>query len=236
MLSKVQESIKLNLVASSTVEDYLKCIYVQERGAGLGGLVPTGQIATLLEVAPGTATAMVKTLADSGLVVYEPYAGVRLTPAGQRLATRVLRRHRLVELFLVKVMGMNWSDVHGDAEILEHAVSDRLLERMDEMLGSPSSDPHGDPIPSSEGELVEPLLYDVLSCPLNVDLRLARVTDQRSDFLRLLEQHGVMPGRSLRVKARDKVAETVALRSESGRGLTLGYQAASRLWVEPGEG
>jgi DtxR family Mn-dependent transcriptional regulator len=136
-------------------------------------------------------------------------------------------------LFLVKVMGMNWSEVHGDAEILEHAVSDRLLERMDEMLGWPSSDPHGDPIPSSEGELVEPVLWDALTCPLDVELRLARVTDQRSEFLRLLEQHGLMPGRTLRVRGRDQVAETVALRSDSGKALTLGFQAASRLWVEP---
>jgi DtxR family transcriptional regulator, Mn-dependent transcriptional regulator len=219
-------------MATSTVEDYLKCIYLQERAAGPSGLISTGQIAATLEVAPGTATAMVKTLAESGLVAYEPYAGARLTLAGRRLATRVVRRHRLVELFLVKVMGINWSEVHSDAEILEHAVSDRLLERMDEMLGRPSSDPHGDPIPSSEGELVEPVLWDILSCPLNVEVRLARVTDQRSEFLRLLEQHGMMPGRSLRVRARDEVAETVALRSDSGRGLTLGFQAASRVWVE----
>jgi DtxR family transcriptional regulator, Mn-dependent transcriptional regulator len=174
----------------------------------------------------------VKTLAESGLVAYEPYAGVRLTPAGKRFATRVVRRHRLVELFLVKVMGFNWSEVHSDAEILEHAVSDRLLERMDQMLGRPASDPHGDPIPSSEGEMVELVLWDILSCPLNVDVRLARVTDQRSEFLQLLEEHGMLPGRSLRVRARDEVAETVALRSDSGRVLTLGFQAASRIWVE----
>jgi DtxR family transcriptional regulator, Mn-dependent transcriptional regulator len=236
MLPKAQESINFAHMATSTVEDYLKCIYLEERGRGAGGLVPTGQIAAVLEVAPGTATAMVKTLADSGLVAYEPYAGVRLTAAGQRLATRVVRRHRLVELFLVKVMGINWSEVHSDAEILEHAVSDRLLERMDEMLGNPSADPHGDPIPSSEGEMVEPVLWDALSCPMNVLVRLARVTDQRPDFLQLLEQHGFMPGRSLRVRARDKVAETVALRSESGKALTLGFHAGSRLWVEPIEG
>lgn len=222
-------------MATSTVEDYLKCIYVEQRRSSPGALVTTGQIAVVLEVAPGTATAMVKTLADSGLVVYEPYAGVRLTAAGRRLAARVVRRHRLVELFLVKVMGINWSEVHGDAEILEHAVSDKLLERMDEMLGRPATDPHGDPIPSSAGEMIEPMLWDALTCPLNVQVRLARVTDQRAEFLRLLEQHGLMPGRTFRVRARDQVAETVALRPEGGRSLTLGFQAASRLWVEGAE-
>ncbi len=96
-----------------------------------------GQLSSALGVAPGTATTMVKTLADSGLVVYEPYSGVRLTPAGAKLAAMVLRRHRLVELFLVRVMGMSWAEVHDEAEQLEHAVSDRLIDRIDEMLGTP---------------------------------------------------------------------------------------------------
>ena len=92
---------------------------------------------------------MMKTLTESQLVIYEPYAGVRLTPAGRRLAAHVIRRHRLVELFLVRIMGMDWSEVHRDAEVLEHAISDQLLERMDEKLGHPSFDPHGDPIPTA---------------------------------------------------------------------------------------
>ena len=106
-----------------------------------------GQLAAALGIAPGTATTMVKALAESGLVVYEPYNGVRLTSAGEKLAARVLRRHRLIELFLVQVMGMKWDEVHDDAEQMEHVVSDRLIERIDEMLGRPEFDPHGDPIP-----------------------------------------------------------------------------------------
>ena len=110
-----------------------------------------GQLSTALGVVPGTATSMVKALADAGLVIYEPYSGVRLTPAGEKLAAAVLRRHRLVELFLVQVMGMSWAEVHDEAEQLEHAVSDRLIDRIDEMLGRPAVDPHGDPIPDAEG-------------------------------------------------------------------------------------
>ena len=121
-------------MATSTVEDYLKCIYLAERG---GARVPPGRIASSMRVAPGTVTAMMKTLTDSGLVSYEPYVGVRLTPAGSKLATHILRRHRLVEKFLVEVMGMGWSEVHQEAEILEHAVSDRLIECIDDMLGRP---------------------------------------------------------------------------------------------------
>src|ERR1043166_730975 len=105
-----------------------------------------GQVAATLGVAPGTATTMVKALAESGLARYEPYRGVRLTAAGAKLAALVPRRHRLVELFLVKVMGMSWAEVHDEAEQLEHVVSDRLIERMDEMLGRPTHDPHGAPI------------------------------------------------------------------------------------------
>jgi DtxR family Mn-dependent transcriptional regulator len=135
---------------TSTVEDYLKCIYREERQSA-GELVSTGRIAVALKVSPGTVTAMMKTLTDSGLVVYTPYMGVKLTESGVKLATHVLRRHRLVELFLVKVMEMDWSEVHQDAEILEHAVSERLIARMDEMLGRPVVDPHGDPIPTWSG-------------------------------------------------------------------------------------
>jgi DtxR family Mn-dependent transcriptional regulator len=216
---------------SSTVEDYLKRIYLEQERAP-GSLIPTGQIAASLGVAPGTATAMVKTLADSGLVSYEPYAGVRLTRAGGQLATHVLRRHRLVELFLVQVMGMSWSEVHGDAEILEHAISDRLLERIDDILGHPSVDPHGDPIPSARGEIQDLDTATLLACPLERQARVARVTDQRTEFLKLLERHGVMPGRVVTVCARDELADTVEIHPEQGEPLRLGYRAAARVLVQ----
>src|SRR5262245_4599920 len=129
------------MLPSSTVENYLKAIYVGAAKLGPGErLLPMGQLASSVGVAPGTATTMVKTLAESGLVEYEPYAGVALTAAGQKLAGLVLRRHRLVELFLVRVMGYSWDEVHDEAELLEHVVTDRLIERMDEMLGRPETD------------------------------------------------------------------------------------------------
>src|SRR5687768_3052943 len=136
------------MLPSSTVENYLKAIYLGATALPTPErLLPMGQLAASLGVAPGTATTMVKTLSESGLVEYEPYSGVTLTPAGERLAALVLRRHRLVELFLVKVMGLKWDEVHDEAELLEHVVSERLIDRMDEMLGRPEADPHGDPIP-----------------------------------------------------------------------------------------
>jgi len=216
---------------TSTVEDYLKRIYL-EQDRNDGGVVSPGTIARALEVAPGTVTAMMKTLTDSGLVTYEPYAGVRLTPAGRKLAAHVLRRHRLVELFLVRIMGMDWSEVHHDAEVLEHVISDRLLERMDELLGHPSVDPHGDPIPTAAGQVPDVAQESLRTCPTRERLRVARVTDQRAEFLQLLERHRLKPGRSVRVLARDELTETVEVQPEEGPSLQMGFRAADRVLVE----
>ena len=176
------------MLPTYTVENYLKALLQAQIGFHSDELVPMGKLAAALGVVPGTATTMVKTLAESGLVRYEPYAGVRLTPAGEKLAAMVLRRHRLIELFLVKVMGMSWTEVHDEAEHLEHAVSERLIERIDEMLGRPQVDPHGDPIPNPEG-MVDRREYDtLLSCPLGARVAVSRVTDQDTSFLRFAER------------------------------------------------
>jgi len=216
---------------TSTVEDYLKCILLAQLEEP-GTLVTMGQIAIALGVAPGTVTAMVKTLADGGLVVYEPYSGVRLTEAGNRLAAHVLRRHRLIELFLVQIMGMDWTEVHPEAELLEHAVSDRLIERMDEMLGCPAVDPHGDPIPDVHGRVDPVILPSLLTCDLNVILKVARVSDQSRDFLLLIDRRGLRPGSEITVASRDEAADSVDLLLSDGGHLTLGFRAASKIRVE----
>jgi DtxR family transcriptional regulator, Mn-dependent transcriptional regulator len=220
------------MLPSSTVENYLKAIYAG--AATLSApqrLVPMGQLASALGVAPGTATTMVKTLAEAGLVAYEPYAGVALTPAGERLAALVLRRHRLVELFLVKFMGYAWDEVHDEAEQLEHVVSDRLIDRMDEMLGRPEADPHGDPIPNSEG-LVKPQdAQSLLTCPLRTPVTVTRVIDQDRVFLRFIEQHNLKPGESIEVEDRDPASDSVSVRGKDDRRITIGTRAASKLLV-----
>jgi DtxR family Mn-dependent transcriptional regulator len=182
------------MLPSQTVENYLKTIYLAQSSAtDTAALVPMGQLAAALGVVPGTATTMMKTLAEAGLVHYEPYMGVRLMPAGEKLATLVLRRHRLVELFLVKVLGMSWAEVHDEAERLEHAVSERLIDRIDEMLGWPSVDPHGDPIPTAEGTVAVPHHIELAAAPLDTTLVVERVIDQGADFLRFIEQRDLMP-------------------------------------------
>ncbi len=217
---------------TSTVEDYLKTILLEEPRAP-EKRVPMGQIAASLAVAPGTVTAMMRTLADSGLVDYEPRGGVRLTAAGRQLAAHVLRRHRLIELFLVEVVGLDWSEVHEEAELLEHAASERVIERIDELLGHPSVDPHGDPIPSRSGVVEIPEHPSLLDCPTGSPVRVVRVTDQSTEFLRLVERSRLMPGSRLTVASRDGAADTVELRLDGGFTLSLGHRAASKILVEP---
>lgn len=220
------------MLPSSTVENYLKAIYSAQRALGTETLVPMGQLASALDVVPGTATTMVKALAESGLVRYEPYAGVRLTPAGDKLAALVLRRHRLIELFLVQVMGMSWDEVHDEAEHLEHAVSERLIGRMDEMLGFPSVDPHGDPIPNADGGVHERTYESLLECPVGQPVRVARVADQDAGFLRFIEQSALMPGQAVVVVARDPEADSVAVLGADERRIVLGARAASKVLVD----
>ena len=220
------------MLPSSTVENYLKALYKAEASRTDKTLVQMGQLATAVGVAPGTATTMVKALADSGLVVYEPYVGVRLSSAGAKLAALVLRRHRLIEQFLVEVMGMSWAEVHDDAEQLEHVVSDRLVERMDAMLGHPSVDPHGDPIPTADGPIAAPEYGSLLTCPVGVPVTVTRVTDQDASFLRFLEKQDLKPGQALTVETRDSAADSVQLRTANERQMTIGTQAASKVLVE----
>jgi DtxR family transcriptional regulator, Mn-dependent transcriptional regulator len=221
------------MLHSHTVENYLKAIFqAQIALPGQDELVPMGQLAAALGVVPGTATTMVKALSESGLVRYEPYSGVRLTAAGEKLAARVLRRHRLIELFLVQVMGMSWTEVHDEAEHLEHAVSDRLIERIDAMLGRPSVDPHGDPIPGPEGTLSRPQYDTLLTCPMHESVMVRRVSDQDAEFLRFVERHDLKPGQVVTVEDRDTAADSVRLRGGNDREFTIGARAASKVLVQ----
>lgn len=216
---------------TSTVENYLKQLYLEQQHAP-HQLVAMGKLATIMNVVPGTATSMVKTLADSGLVTYEPREGVRLTSNGEQLALHVLRRHRLVELFLVKVLGLDWSEVHAEAEELEHAISDKVLDRIDEILGHPSVDPHGDPIPSPEGNVEETDLQSLADCPLDTPLRVARVVDQSPRFLQFVNRCGLTPGVELIIESRDPMSDAVDIQLRNHATCTLGTAAAAKILVE----
>src|SRR5436190_11472068 len=218
---------EVSSMATRTVEDYLKTLYARQLPAG-EKLVAMGELASAMNVAAGTATAMVKTLAESGLVDYEPRGGVRLSSKGEKLALHVLRRHRLVELFLVKVLGLDWSEVDEEAEELEHAISDKVLAKIDALLKHPQVDPHGDPIPTSAGKLPRRSLQSLADAELGAKVRVARVIDQNPQFLQFVDRHNLRPGTEVVVKSRDDIAGAVAVHPKNQPAVTLGTSAAAK--------
>ena len=218
-------------MATSTVENYIKAIYLESRKID-EDLLPIGKLARCLKVVPGTATTMVKSLNDAGLVYYEPRIGAKLTERGEGLALHVLRRHRLVELFLVEILKMDWSEIHDEAEQLEHVISDQVLEKIDDLLGHPQYDPHGDPIPSHSGQLQERDLQNLVNCELGKQSVVARVLDQEADFLQFAEKNGLVPGNSVKVINHDEIANAIEVETALGKVLTLGKQAAIKFEVQ----
>jgi DtxR family Mn-dependent transcriptional regulator len=180
-------------LASLTIENYIKTIYQLSSVNPTKG-VATGKIAESLAVQPGTVTSMLKTLSEAELASYVPYEGVRLTEAGKMLALRVLRRHRLIELFLAKTLNLSWDEVHDEAENMEHAVSEWLIDKIDAFLEYPSSDPHGDPIPRPDGTVAAEVGVCLSTLPAGKRFRLVRVLDQSTDFLRYCTQNGLSLG------------------------------------------
>lgn len=214
---------------SLTVENYVKTIY-QICADQQGAASATGQIAEAMGVAPGTVTAMLKTLGEGGLATYTPYGGAKLTDSGNGLALRVLRRHRLIELFLVKTLDFSWDQVHEEAENMEHAVSDLLVDRIDCFLGYPRSDPHGDPIPRADGTFEAPATCSLAECGVGDHFRLARVLDQTPEFLRYLAESGLLLDVSGCVVA-NHIEAGVMMIDVGGREAPLGHDAARKLLV-----
>ena len=219
-------------MATSTVENYIKHIYLEEQRVE-GNPVSMGKLALALKVFPGTATTMIKSLAEANLVDYEARVGVRLTESGRKLALHVLRRHRVIELFLVKVLDMDWSEVHEEAENLEHVISDEVLGRMEKHLGYPTVDPHGDPIPNPKGELDERELVNLTSCDRRAKVVIGRVLDQEAEFLRFLDKNGLKLGVTVAVVDKDAVGQTLSLRVPGGKTATLSLTVAEKIEVEP---
>ena len=191
---------------SPAIEDYLKTVYAHTEWQP-DPITPSG-LAGALGVAPSSVTEMVKKMAAQGLVQHVPYGAIRLTDAGRTRALAVVRRHRLIETWLVREMGYAWDEVHEEAEQLEHVVSDRLIDRMDEMLGRPEADPHGDPIPNAEGLVKAQEAESLLTCPLRTPVTVTRVIDQDKVFLRFIENHNLKPGEAIEVEARDAASRS----------------------------
>lgn len=214
---------------SHAIEDYLKAVYALERG---GNAVGTGEIATSLGVAPASASAMVKRLASLGLAGHTPYQGVILTDLGRQAVMRVLRRHRVVESYLVMALGYQWEEVHDEADRLEHVISDTLVERMAQAIGDPSFDPHGAPIPNPEGVMTERELRSLAELPVGSRGRIALVADEDRELLRYLSQLGLIPGALVLVKARAPFDGPVTLLFESGESQVVGAALTRQVMME----
>lgn len=220
---------------SRSAEDYLKAIYgLAERGEPAS----TSAIAEALTVQPASVTGMVKRMADSGLLEHVPYRGVRLTNRGAREALKVLRRHRIIEAYLCERLGFAWDDVHEEAERLEHAASDRLVEHMAATLEFPSHDPHGAPIPTSAGEIETTDFSTLADADPGSELRIRAVRDEDPERLRSMEAQGLTPGARITVSEEQRRGDAVAVRVGDAPGVehAVGADLARRIYVIPAEG
>jgi DtxR family transcriptional regulator, Mn-dependent transcriptional regulator len=195
--TRAQSSRRDSLTAP--VEDYLKAIYTIGRGTGAAA---TNEIAERLALAPASVSGMVRRLADQGLLAYERYHGVKLTESGRRAALRTLRRHRVIEAYLARALGYAWDRVHEEAERLEHAASDELVDRMAVTIGEPAVDPHGAPIPGRDGSVDETEYTSLADLHIGVPGTVVRVTDEDPQMLRYLAELAILPGKKVTVKAR----------------------------------
>ena len=221
-------------MATSTVENYLKEILVITFEEGVSK-VPMGQVAKVLGVTPGTATSMAKTLERDGWIKYFPRVGVSLTRKGRRLAMNMLRRHRLLETFLVETLGLDWSEIHVEAEELEHAISEKVLEKLDEFLGRPRFDPHGDPIPSKSG-VIEQLSSKPLSeFQKDDDVRIESIVDQDKKFLKFARKTRLIPGQRFKIIEKDDCADSITLKNSKGHQVSLGFRSAEKVLALPFE-
>jgi len=198
------------LVASSTVEQYLKTMFLIERRSGTR-CIPMKTLADAMGVTPGTATSMAKHLHREGLIEYLPRRGTILSDSGRNLAVKVVRRHRLIETFLERILEYDWSEVHSDAEELEHVVSDRFVERVDRLLGYPETDPHGDPIPRPDGRFAPRELFPLSEAIPGQLLEVARLVEDSGEFLQFMKQHGIVPGGSITPTQTSDAAGTVTV-------------------------
>lgn len=212
---------------TAPVEDYLKAIYELESRQGSAA---TSDVADALEVAPASVTGMVRRLAAQGYLDHTPYRGVQLTDAGRRAALRTIRRHRVLESYLTKVLGYPWDRVHDEAERLEHAASDELIERMASALGHPTVDPHGAPIPTAEGTVVEPLHRTLAELPVGEAARMLLVSDKDPSLLRYLAEIGLQPGTDVTVLARAPFDGPLTLRIGATESI-VGTRVAEQVLV-----
>ena len=216
------------VMATSTVENYLKEILILSLDND-HPRVSMGQVAKVLGVTPGTATSMAKSMERDGWIKYIPRAGVSLTRNGRKLAMNMLRRHRLIETFLVETLGFDWGEIHVEAEELEHAISEKVLEKLDEFLGRPRFDPHGDPIPSKGGVMQQLASKPLSEFKKDTSVRIESIVDQDKEFLRFARKSALVPGQLFKITRKEDCADAITLKTPKGKILNLGFRSAEKI-------
>ena len=219
-------------MATPAVEDYVKAIYLLQRESPTGEAT-VARIAATLGVTKGTVTAMIRKLREARLADAIRYGGISLTASGNKLAIDVIRRHRLIEVFLVETLGFDWAEVHDEAERLEHAMSSKVLDRLNEFLGNPAIDPHGDPIPDANGKIAEPDATPLANLEQGQCATIARITDQDPQFLAFAADHGLKPGSNVTVTARTAAADAITIKPARHDPVSLSLQTAASIHVHP---
>lgn len=216
-------------MGSLTEENYIKSIYTLSQATGE---VFVSELAKKLTVKLPTVNSMVKKLASKKIVTYAPYKGIKLTEKGKKEALLIVRRHRLAELFLVRVMGLGWEEVHDIAEQLEHVDSPRFYDRIDELLNYPKVDPHGEPIPDSKGRLVPQHQTSLSEIQEGNSVKIVAVADDEKSFLGHLNSKGLQIGDRVTIKKRESFDSSITIRHKSGNEFMLSHQVAERILVE----
>jgi DtxR family Mn-dependent transcriptional regulator len=216
---------------SPSIEDYLKVVYKLEEREG-SPPVSTGDVARSMEVSPASASNMIKRLDDLGFLTYEAYEGATLTTPGRTVALEVLRHHRLLELYLKEVMGFSWDEIHEEAEILEHHISERFESRIEEMLGHPSRDPHGHPIPTRDGTVDELPTRSLADLEVGDAAPIDHIADEDGELLDLLEQRGLLPGATVAV-VETRPLDGLLVVAVDGTEQLIGTPVAQKVVVEP---
>ena len=213
---------------SDSAEDYLKLIWSSTEWSATPTTVSV--MAQRMGLRPSTVSDGLKRLAKQGLVTHAPYGAIELTESGRAYAVVMVRRHRLLETFLVRMLGYSWDEVHDEAEILEHSVSDRLIERIDERLGHPTRDPHGDPIPPANRQPSTPVGIQLPTAEIGRPLAITRISDADPQILRYFAELGLAPDTRLSIREHRPYADVTSIRVQ-GRDLDLGASAADAIWV-----
>lgn len=215
---------------SRSVEDYLKAIYALSEE---GETASTSRIAGAMDVQPSSVSGMVKRLAEGGYLEHAPYRGVKLTDEGVRAALGIIRRHRILETYLSQRLGYSWDDVHEEAERLEHAASDELIDRMSEALENPTRDPHGAPIPTRAGTVERSGRTTLVEATVGQAVRIRAVRDEDGERLRYMEARGLLPGVLLLIEGRAPFNGPVSVRvgGPGGTPQTIGFELGSKIWI-----